>query len=93
MGCGQIKVPGSEATFALRGEEDCDTSDQKGLRKTLHDGVEQSAKIGLGVDAAAKLDESFAVVKTLLIEDTVHAGLNGAFEWIEGDSSDDDGGE
>ncbi len=80
-----------EAALALGGEEDGDASDEKGLGETFDDGVEQGAEVGLGVDAAAELDQGLAVVEALLVEDAVDAGLNGAFERIEDDAGDDDG--
>ena len=75
---------------AFGGEEDGNAGDQKGLRETFDDGVEQGAQVGLGVQAAAKLDQRLAVVEALLIEDAIDAGLDGAFEGFEQDSGDDD---
>lgn len=89
----EIEVSRCKATFALGREKDSYASDEEGLGKALYDGVEQSTKVGLGVEAATELDEGFAVVKAFLIEDSVHARLNGTLERIEDDSGDDDGGE
>ncbi len=91
VGGGEVEVSRREAAFALGGEEDCDARNEKGLGETFDDGVQQGAEVGLGVDAAAEFDEGLAVVEAFLIEDTVDAGLNGSFEWIEDDSCDDDG--
>ena len=58
------------------GEEDGDAGDEQGLRQALDDGVEQGAEVGLGVEAAAEVDQGLAVVEALLVEDAVDAGLD-----------------
>ena len=75
------------------GEEDGDAGDQQRLREALDDGVDQGAEVGLGVEAAAEVDQGLAVVEALLIEDAVDAGLDHALERIEDEAGDDDGGQ
>ncbi len=59
--------------------------------QALDDGVEQGAEVGLGVEAAAEVDQGLAVVEALLVEETVDAALNAALEGIEGEPHHDDG--
>ena len=61
------------------------------MRQALDDGLDEGAEVGLGVEAAAELDEGFAVVETLLVEDAIDAGLDHALERIEEQAGDDDG--
>src|SRR5665213_296995 len=75
------------------GEEDGDASDEEGLGQALDDGLDEGAEVGLGVETAAELDEGFAVVETLLVEDAIHAALDEALERIEEQAGDDDGGD
>ena len=49
------------------------------------------AEIGLGVEAAAEVDQGLAVVEALLVEEAVDAGLDAALEGIEGEAGHDDG--
>src|ERR1700712_4282310 len=92
MRCGQIEVSSTAwSTVTLRCEKDRDTGYKQCLRQTLHNGVEQGAQIGLRVDAAAKLHQRLAVVKTLLIEGAIDPRLNRPFQRFESYAGDDDG--
>ena len=84
---------GEPVGAAARGEEDGDAGDQKRLRQALDDGVEQVAEVGLGAQAAAKLDQRLAIVVALAVENAVNALLDGALDGIEERRGDDDGGD
>src|SRR5712692_2696922 len=78
------------SAVTLRRKKDGDARHQQSLRQAFHDGVEQSAQIGLRVQAAAELYEGLAVVEALLVEDAVYAGLNRSLERIEDQPRNDD---
>src|SRR6202041_2421476 len=61
------------------------------LRQPLHNGIEESSQVRLGIESATKLYESFAVIESLLIEDAVDPGLNCPLQWIEDDAGHDNG--
>ena len=75
------------------GEEDGDAGDEEGLRQALDDGVDEGAEVGLGVERAAEVDEGFAVVEALLVEDAVDVRLEEALDGLEDEAGGDDGGE
>ena len=56
---------------------------QQSLRQPLHNGVHQSAQVGLRVQAAAEVDQRLAVVEALLVENAVYPRLDHALQWIE----------
>ena len=80
---GQIEVRRWRSLPSLSREKDGDAGDQQGLRQALDDGIEQGAQIGLGVEAAAEVDQRLAVVEALLVEDAIDACLDRALERIE----------
>ncbi len=88
-----MRATGGCCARILGGEEDGDAGDEEGLGEAFDDGVDEGAEVGLGVEGAAEVDEGFAVVEALLVEDAVDAGLDGALEGLEDEAGGDDGGE
>ena len=82
MGGSQFKVSVLRR-FTLRGEKDRDPRNEQRLRQPFDDRIEQRAQVGLGIEAAAEVDERLTVVETLLVEDAVDAPLNTALKRIE----------
>ena len=81
--------PGLPNTVAFVRKEDGNPRDQQRLMKPLHDRVHEGGKVGLRVQLAAKLNQRFAIVEALLVEDTIDAILNGPLQRIKHEAGDD----
>ena len=90
---GEAHGPGGVLVCRSVAQEDRDAGDKQRLRKTLDDAVEEGAEVGLCVEAATEVDEGLTVVEALLIEDAIDAALDGAFERVEDQAGDGDGGD
>ncbi len=53
----------------------------------------RALEVGLGVQFAAEVDEGFAVVEALLVEERGRRGPGSALERVEEQAGDDDGGD
>src|SRR5258708_6348219 len=80
----------SQASRGL-GKENGNTRNQQRAREPFDNGVEQSFKVGLGTEAAAKLDQGLAVVVFLAVERLVDPTLNPSLKRIEDRGGTDDG--
>ena len=72
-------------------QEDGDPRYEKSSRQLVDDGLEQGLEIGFGTEAAAELDEGFAVVVAMTIEGSIDPALNAALEGIEDGHGDEHG--
>ena len=68
------------STAGRFGEKDGDARNEEGAGQALDDGVEQGIEICFRTEAAAKLDESLAVVVLLAVEGVIDPALDAALE-------------